>query len=75
MKTREIIAGKSYTNGKQVREVLELGEFKIYDSQSDTDCVRYRVTTKGRDGKLSVNDVSQMTRNSFARWAKSEVTA
>lgn len=74
MKKADIVAGKTYSNGKTgrfygERKVLELGpQFKLYGSQTETDCLRY-VQIKGPTARSAQNS----TRASFAAWAKAVV--
>lgn len=76
MKKTDIVAGKTYHNGKigrfyGERQVLELGpQFKLYDSQTETDCLRY-VPVKGPDS--SRRPFKNSTRTSFAAWAQGVV--
>lgn len=80
MRTADIQVGKTYTNGKgRYRKVTDRGaQFKLYPEQSDDDCVRYEEYEK-RGNYLSPKYRGQMpawgnmTRNSFAKWAKEEV--
>ena len=74
MKTREIVVGKAYTDGKgAVRLVVAAGpKYVLYSEQGDKDCVRYRLLEKKR-GPHYVGYEMNTTRNSFARWATEEI--
>lgn len=68
------LSSKKYHNGKQrqyygEREVIGIGsDFKLYNGQEETDCLRYRVKRGPNLG-----GEGNMTRTSFAAWAKGEV--
>jgi hypothetical protein len=70
-----IQVGKSYHNGKEgrslsIRKVIAEGsQHLLYDGQGNTDCLRYLQIK----GKYSGQE-SNITRTSFAQWAKAEVT-
>jgi hypothetical protein len=75
MKKSEIKKGGFYSDGKLgVREVLDEGaQYKLYDAVTDTDCLRYRVLS-GQAGSPNEQH-GNMTRTSFATWAKAEIPA
>lgn len=74
MNKSEIKIGGIYTNGKgRIREVLDRtndGKYKLYDGQSDTDCVLYSVVNDGTKANKLCGTTSVMTATSFASWAK-----
>lgn len=75
MKKSEIVVGAVYTNGKgRFRLVLDTGpQYKLYDSQTETDCLCYRgAIVQKRDVKQEPKENS--TRASFASWAKAAVS-
>jgi hypothetical protein len=75
MKRDLIIPGKSYTDGKGgVRRVVDIGpQYKLYERQIATDCLRFKVVAKKR-GPLILGSEYNCTRLSFAAWAKEEVS-
>lgn len=74
MKRSLIEVGKRYTDNKGgIREVIAVGsEYVLYDSQTETDNLRYRLIEKKR-GPYPVGAECNSTRASFASWAKSEI--
>lgn len=78
MKKSEIKLGGIYSNGKsgryyQEREIIGEGaEFVLYHGQEETDNIRYRVVN-GKNGHAEKE--GNMTRSSFATWAKNIVKA
>jgi len=74
MKQQDIAINRKYTDNKgNVREVTGVGsQFKLYGSQSNCDCVQYRVVEK-KKGPHMVGELRNSTRISFASWAKAEV--
>lgn len=74
MKRDALQVGKSYTDGRgNVRHIIGSGPaFKLYSSQADTDCLRYRQEAKVSGPNLLGHEYNS-TRTSFAAWAKSEV--
>jgi len=72
MKKEEIEVGKTYHNGKtgrsyQERQIIGQGaDFKLYSSQAENDCFRYRVVKGGR-ANISEGNI---TRVAMATWAK-----
>ena len=71
MKTREIVVGGTYSNGKgRVRSVIEImPDYALYDwMASGQDCVRY---TSERTLPGNHHD---MTLTAFARWAKERIS-
>jgi hypothetical protein len=74
MKKTDIQINKKYTDNKgNVREVIGVGsDFKLYNTQQNDDCVRYRVVAK-KKGPNMIGDCCNSTRISFANWAKTEV--
>lgn len=84
MKQQDIKVGSVYTDGKAgLRRVTAAGpEYKLYDSQEETDCLQYEVITSAAAGSVvergkSVDGkpLAHSTRQSFAAWAKAEVPA
>jgi hypothetical protein len=75
MKRSEIKKGGFYSDGKQgLREVVDEGpQYKLYDAVSDSDCLLYRVLN-GQAGSPNEQH-GNMTRTSFATWAKHEIPA
>lgn len=75
MKKAEIAAGKIFTDGKgRYRLVIALGpQFKLYDSQSETDCLQYRSAVVLKRKGVKAVAAENSTRASFAAWAKREV--
>ena len=76
MKTREIVVGGVYGNGKgRVRKVIAESDFRrnaayMYDS----DYVWYEIIADGRKVGSEIGKKSDMTRNAFARWAKERIS-
>lgn len=72
MKKHEIVVGKSYSNGKgRIRKVIAEGpQYVYYGGQGDRDCIRYETIADGRRVGSEVGKRSNMTRASFAEWAK-----
>ena len=77
MKKSDIMIGLCYTNGKgRVRKVLDRtqdGKYKLYDHQTETDCVLYEIVKDGSKKNFSAGKSGVMTTTSFATWAKHEV--
>ena len=75
MKKTEIGKGRFYSDGKLgLREVLDEGpQYKLYDAVSDVDCLRYRVLNA--QSSFATEQQGNMTRTSFATWAKHEIPA
>ena len=77
MKKSDIMIGLCYTNGKgRVRKVLDRtqdGKYKLYDFQTETDCVLYEIVKDGSKNNFSAGKSGVMTATSFATWAKCEV--
>lgn len=77
MKQSEIIVGGVYSNGKsgrfyQERKVIAEGpEYILYSGQENADCIRFRVIKSSY--KLYPGAEGNMTRQSFARWAKERI--
>jgi hypothetical protein len=74
MKSKLILKGKQYTDGKgSIREVLDVGpQYVLYQGQAETDNLQYKLLVKKR-GPLTVGHCYNSTRSSFAAWAKSEI--
>lgn len=73
MKKSEIELGKTYTDKKGgVRRIVGVGPYVLYDGQTDTNCVRYRIMAK-KLGPYSVGSEKNCTLISFAAWAKEEI--
>jgi hypothetical protein len=73
MKIQEIKLNGIYTDGKgNVREIVSEGEFKLYSSQKETDCLRYKLVKKFK-GPGTVNCYYNATRKHFAKWAQSKI--
>lgn len=70
------MTGLCYTNGKgRVRKVLDRtqdGKYKLYDFQTETDCVLYEIVKDGSKKNFSAGKSGVMTATSFATWAKHE---
>lgn len=75
MKQQDIKVGSVYTDGKAgLRRVTAAGpEYKLYDSQEETDCLQYEVITSAAAGSVvergkSVDGkpLAHSTRQSFA---------
>ena len=76
MKTREIVVGGVYSNGKgRVRKVIAEGDFR-WNAASlyDPDYVRYEIIADGRKVGSEVGKKIDMTRNGFAKWAKERIS-
>ena len=74
MKKSEIMVGRIYTNGKGAyRKVLSAGSnFPLFSGQFDHDTLRYAQVIERKAGLIR-GDNSNITRASFASWAKSEL--
>ena len=74
MKKSEIKIGGIYTNGKgRVRRVLDRtndGKYRLYDGQSETDCLLYSILNDGTKANRLCGTTGVMTVSSFASWAK-----
>lgn len=73
VKKTDIGVGRFYTDGKAgLREVLAEGpQFKAYEGVSDDDCLRYKPHVSS--GGIPAGTETNITRISFAAWAKAEV--
>jgi hypothetical protein len=71
MKRSEIKVGVAYTDGKgSIREVIAEGpQYTLYNSQEETDNLRYLLVCKKR-GPLTAGQEYNCTRAAFANWAK-----
>lgn len=76
MKKSEIMVGKIYSNGKgRIRKVIAAGaEFKLYNSQEETDNLRYEVINDGTKKNSTAGTQGNITRAAFASWAKDQVS-
>ena len=55
------------------REVIGIGpEFKLYDSQENEDCLRYKLTAKKR-GPYPVGSERNCTTAAFRSWCKKRI--
>lgn len=56
MKQQDIKVGSVYTDGKAgLRRVTAAGpEYKLYDSQEETDCLQYEVITSAAAGSVDL---------------------
>ena len=74
MKKSEIKIGGIYTNGKgRIRQVIDRtndGKYRLYDGQTETDCVFYSIINDGTKANKSCGTTGVMTAISFASWAK-----
>lgn len=70
----KIEVNKKYTDNKgNVREVIAIGSaYKLYSSQSNCDCLRYRILAK-KKGPYPVGSEQNSTMISFKSWAKDYV--
>lgn len=84
MKQSDIVAGATYTNGKQgrhraVRRVLDTGpQYKLYASQAEERCLAYAIVEGRREfldhGRTPAGlQIKHSTIASFASWAKERV--
>lgn len=74
MKKSEIKIGGIYTNGKgRIRRIIDRtndGKYRLYEGQSDTDCVFYSIVNDGTKANKLCGTTGVMTATSFASWAK-----
>lgn len=72
MKKKEIMVGKTYTNGRgRERKVIGMGpEYKSYPSQESTENLQYEIVKDGSKTNWSAGQRANMTVASFASWAK-----
>lgn len=82
MKRTDLKVGVVYSDGKKsLRRILAFGpEYKVYNSQTELDCLKYAVVKGSRGGhdfgKTQAGEqIRYSTAMSFAAWAKSEVEA
>jgi hypothetical protein len=70
----EIEIGGVYADGKGgEREVIGIGpEFKLYGSQENEDCLRYKLTAKKR-GPYPVGSERNCTTVAFRSWCKKRI--
>lgn len=75
MRKSEIIVGKTYGNGKgRARKVIAEGvEYVLYDGQGETDNLRYEIIHDGSKKNRTAGEQGNITRTSFATWAKEEI--
>lgn len=75
MRKSEITLGGVYSNGKgRVRKVVAEGaEYVLYDSQEETDNLRYEIIHDGSKSNRTAGQQGNITRSSFASWAKEKV--
>lgn len=76
MKKAEIQVGCTYSNGKgRIRKVIAEGaEYVLYKGQYETDNIRYEVLHDGSKMNRSKGEQGNITRSSFAAWAKEKLT-
>lgn len=76
MKKSEIHVGRFYTEGRGgLRQVLAEGpQYKMYPGVSDDDCLRYKAV-RSSGGPVAAGTEANITRVSFAAWAKTEIAA
>lgn len=73
MKKSEIKIGAVYTNGRgRERKVVDRGDYPLYPSQTDRDCILYEIVKDGSKKNLTAGKSGRMTATSFASWAKEE---
>ncbi len=71
MNPSDIRVGKAYTNGRGgVRRVLAMGTNLYVFGRRPCPAVRYEVVSSGTREKIG--QAHNVTREAFARWAKSE---
>jgi hypothetical protein len=77
MKKSEIQVGKTYSNGKGgIRKVIAEGaEYVLYQGQESTDNLRYEVVHDGTKNNRKAGMQGNMTRATFASWAKEVMNA
>lgn len=75
MRKSEITLGGVYSNGKgRIRKVVAEGaEYVLYDSQEETDNLRYEIINDGSKNNRTAGQQANITRSSFASWAKEKV--
>ena len=75
MKKSEIVVNGIYSNGKgRLRKVVAEGsEYVLYGSQTETDNLRYEVLNDGTKKNKTAGEQGNITRASFATWAKERV--
>ena len=74
MKKTDIKLGRMFTDGVgNIRKIVGVGPYILYDGQQNTDCVRYKLIAK-RLGPYSVGSERNCTRQAFAAWAKKLVS-
>ena len=73
MKKTDIVKGGVYASGgkrRVIRKVLDVGDFPLYDSQEDRDCVKYELLHDGYDRPQMAGRIKCCTRTAFASWAR-----
>lgn len=72
MRKDQITVGKSYSNGKgRIRKVVDIGpQYKLYDEQESTECLRYEIIDDGSKKNRTAGQQGNMTISGFASWAK-----
>jgi hypothetical protein len=77
MKRAELRIGSTYSDGKKgLRRIIAFGpQYKLYDSQAETDCLVYAIVAGKRPsilrGKTEAGEyLMHSTATSFAAWAK-----
>ena len=75
MKKSEIILNGVYGNGKgKIRKVIAEGaEFVLYDCQAETDNLQYEIVNDGTKINRTAGERGNITRTSFASWAKERI--
>jgi len=78
MKRSDLRVGATYSDGKKgLRRIVAFGrQYKLYDSQEETDCLLYAVVagatrSVGMRGRTAAGEpLYHSTATSFAAWAK-----
>ena len=76
MKKNDIVKGGVYASGgkiRKVRVVVDIGDYPLYSSQEDRDCVKYEILHDGFDRPQKSGRFGVSTRTAFAYWAKERV--
>lgn len=75
MKKSEIVVGGVYSNGKgRIRKIVAEGpEYMLYDGQTEADNLRYEIVNDGTKKNKSAGEQGNITRTSFATWAKERI--
>ena len=77
MRKQDIKVGRAYKDSREnIREVIADGPqlaASVHASQINTDLVRFKVVSKAKSGGHRLGFQANVTRASFAAWAKEEV--